>query len=183
MVGFFNNIVSTWTTVMCMCNAFRIQLYWEEGYMWQDVDYEFEQFCMMHTYRGFPGFGTCFYGTSIGWCQDDAVYIAKCTGDRRQKWTFEPLTNGEFQIKALSKGTCMELIDERQIRLRDCDHSNARQRWYTPGSTNDDVKFAISQASSNLCMGQLHHPKSGEVIEMNNCQKSEALSTLFWEID
>ena len=60
---------------MCMCSAFRIQLYWEEGYWWQHVDYEFEEFCWMHSYDGYPGYGKCFYGTNSGDCKEDAVYM------------------------------------------------------------------------------------------------------------
>lgn len=177
---FFNSVAQVVTSVLCLCNSFRIQLYWEQGYMWQEKPYEYDEFCMMHSYRGFPGYGKCYYGQQSGECHDDAVYIAPCNSDLRQQWTFVPLSNGEFQIKALSAGTCMERIDNRRIRLRDCNDSKERQRWYSPGS-DSRIKFALSQSTSNLCLGQLHHPKSGEVVEMTNCRLSEKTQTLYWE--
>ena len=178
---FLNSIGQLVTSVLCMCNAFRIKMHWEDGYMWQGVDYEFEKFCMMHSYRGFPGYGKCFYGTQTGMCEDDAVYVVPCNADLRQKWTFVPSGNGEFQIKALSAGTCLERLDSRRVRLRDCDDSIARQRWYTPGTDFFSTKFAISQSTADGCLGQLHHPKSGEVIELRNCRQSERTQTLYWE--
>ena len=39
------------------------------------VDYEFEEFCWMHSYEGYPGYGKCFYGTNSGDCKEDAVYM------------------------------------------------------------------------------------------------------------
>lgn len=167
---------------MCMCSAFRIQLYWEKGYEWQEVDFEFEQFCMMHSYDGYPGYGKCFYGTKSGACLQDAVYIAPCNSDERQKWTFVNLRNGEFLIKAISTNKCMQRIGRSTIRMRECNSNVRRQRWYTPGTQNDNFKFPLSQANApSICIGQLHHPKSGEVMEMENCKLSEYWDTLFWE--
>ena len=178
---FFNTIGQMFTSVLCMCNAFRIKMHWEQGYMWQEVDYEFEHFCMMHSYRGFPGYGKCFYGSQTGKCEEDAVYVAPCNADFRQQWTFAPLSHGEFQIKALSVGTCLERIDSRRVRLRECDESNVRQRWYTPGTDFFSLKFALSPSTSSGCLGQQHHPKNGEVIELRNCAQSERYQTLYWE--
>lgn len=176
--GFFRN---TLTAVMCMCQAFRVQLYWEQGYIWQDKDYEYEQFCWMHSYDGYPGYGKCYYGTESGPCIEDAVYIAECNHDQRQQWTFVELRNGEFQIKAVSNNKCMERIGWDTIRMRDCNSNTARQRWFAPGASTRDRKFPISQGSSNQCIGQLHHPKSGEELEMEGCKTSLQSDTLYWE--
>jgi hypothetical protein len=178
--NFFRNAM---LRMMCMCDPFRISLYWQQGYMWQEVDYEFQQFCMMHSYEGYPGRGKCYYGAwDAGPCRSDAVYIAECNDDPRQQWTFVNLRNEEFQIKTATENQCMERIGYSTIRLRDCDSNNARQRWYTPAGDTSDRRFAISQAStSNLCIGQLHHPKDGEVVEMENCRTSYWSETLYWE--
>jgi hypothetical protein len=84
-------------------------------------------------------------------------------------------------VKAVAGNKCFERINTWDIRLRTCDSSKSRQRWYTPGADSTDKKFAISQGDSNLCIGQLHHPKDGEVVEMENCRKSSRSDTLFWE--
>ena len=190
MVRIFRN---AWTSLMCACSPFRLQMHWEEGYLWQEQTHEYMKFCMMHSYRGYPGYGRCFYGATndeSGPCLDDAVYIAECNSDRRQQWTFIELRNGQFQIKAVSSGECMEKIDWKTIRMRPCDSSEERQRFREPSPTefkNVDAttpkgdEFIISQGASRLCMGGLHHPKQGEVMEMQYCQNSIKSDTLFWE--
>ena len=105
--AFFQSAI---TALLCMCSAFRVQLYFENGYEWQGKAYEYEQFCWMHSYEGYPGYGKCYYGLDSGPCEADAIYLAECNNDNRQQWTFVELRNEEFQIKAVSNGKCMQRI-------------------------------------------------------------------------
>ena len=195
MTGLFRQ---TWTALTCMCSAFRIQLYWQEGYFWQKQTHEYMEFCMMHSYEGYPGYGRCFYGATndeSGPCQKDAVYIAKCNNDRRQQWTFVELRNRQFQIKAVSSNKCMQKMsdDSRSIRMRNCNANESRQRFRHPANDEfsfiDDTTaksnqaFILSHGASRECVGQLHHPKQGEIIELQNCRSALQSDTLYWEKD
>lgn len=188
----FGILQQAWLTLLCMCSPVQIKMYWEEGYWWQNVDYQFMEFCMMHSYDGYPGYGRCFYGAGsdqAGPCLEDAVFIAECDNrEQRQQWTFVNLRNGEFQIKAVTTGQCMEKEGWKNIRMRPCDATIERQRFFQPGmstttggSPMDATKFIVSQGASRLVMGTLHHPKQGEVVEMTPRQESINSDTLYWE--
>lgn len=165
------------TSVLCLCSTFKIQLYWEDGYNWQERDYEFTRFCWTRNYFGLKSWGFCHYGQSFGLCWPDAVYIARCAvEDTRQMWTFVELRGGEFQIKAPTTHTCLERINSSDLRMRMCDSSNERQRFR---GSQGARKFSISQGGR--CLGQKHHPKNGEVIEMESCSTLRKDQTLYWE--
>lgn len=155
------------TSVLCLCSTFRIQMYWQEGYTWQERDYEFTKFCWTRNYLGLKSFGLCWYGRRPGLCWPDAVYIARChIEDTRQMWTFVELRDGEFQIKAPTTHTCLERVSNNDVRLRICNSSNEKQRFR--GSTNSR-KFSLSQGGR--CLGQKHHPKNGEVSSIVNSEE------------
>ena len=196
------------TSLLCLCSTFQIQMYWEDGYTWQERDYEFTKFCWTRNYMGLKSWGICYYGRRIGLCWPDAVYIAKCgLEDTRQMWTFKELRGGEFQIKAPTQPMCLERINSNDVRMRICDSSNESQRF---SGNSGSRKFSISQGGR--CLGQKHHPKNGEVgfcswtnvslneqfvnvstisylfgvstfqvIEMESCNTLKQDQTLYWE--
>lgn len=166
------------TSILCLCSTFKIQLYWEDGYNWQERDYEFTRFCWTRNYVGIKSWGFCYnYGNRIGLCWPDAVYISRCAiEDTRQMWTFVHLRGGQFQIKAPTQPMCLERINNNDLRMRWCDSNNSNQRF--SGSTSSS-RFSISH--NGQCLGQKHHPKNGEVIEMESCGTLRQDDTLYWE--
>jgi len=95
-------------------DAFRLKLYWEEGYRWQNETFErtcsfapcfvldFHQsihsltsflflgeWCMIHDFDGYPGTGVCWYGDDKRDCLSEQLYMGKCLRyDLRQYYTF-----------------------------------------------------------------------------------------------
>lgn len=163
--------------MLCLCSTFKIQMYWESGYTWQERSREGIPFCWTRNYVGLKSWGLCWYGSRIGLCWPDAVYISRCNiEDTRQMWTFVQLRGGEFQIKAPTQHTCLERVSNNDVRMRFCNSRNEKQRF--SGSTNAR-KFSISQGGR--CVGQKHHPKNGEVLEMESCNTLKKDQTLYFE--
>ncbi|CAB9522352.1 expressed unknown protein [Seminavis robusta] len=169
------------TSLLCFCSTFKIKMYFGDNYSWQGRDYEFKEFCWTRNYLGLKSFGVCWYGNRMfGPCLPDAVYITRCkVDDPRQMWTFEDVNGGEFLVKSPGTGTCLERINNNAVRMRICDRSNPTQRFYTSHGSRSSEKFSISQ--SGKCLGQKHHPKKGEVIEMESCNTLLKDDTLFVE--
>jgi hypothetical protein len=156
------------SSLLCMCSTFTIQMYWERGYNWQGREFEINSFCWTRHYFGLKSLGVCYYSGRIGLCWPDAVYITTCKlEDPGQMWTFTDLRSGEYQIRAPATGLCLERITRNGLRMRPCDSSNSKQRFYTPSGSRRSNKFSIGQ--DGMCLGQDHHPKNGEVIEMEDC--------------
>ena len=164
------------TSVLCLCSTFKIQMYWEYGYKWQERDVQVVPFCWTRNYYGLKSWGVCFYNNNrMGFCWPDAVYVASChVEDTRQMWTFVNLRGGQFLIKAPTTNMCMERVTSNSVRMRWCDSSNSRQRW--SGNTSNR-RFSISQ--NGQCLGQKHHPKNGEIVEMESCGTLQEDDTLY----
>jgi len=159
-----------------MCATFKIQMYFGPGYEWQGRTYEFEEFCWMRNYFGINSWGLCFYNSRRwGLCWPDAVYVASCrVEDMRQLWTFVDVGGGEFLIKNPNQLQCLENTSGKAVRMRLCDRSNPNQRF--TGSTGSS-RFAISH--NGRCLGQDHHPKDGEVVELSSCDTLQQDDTLY----
>jgi hypothetical protein len=177
-----NNIFSqssSANTYPSKSEAFRLKLYWENGYYWQESDRELE-FCMMYSYRA----NTCWYGLRRETCDMDKVYISECSDDPRQTFSFEYLPGNRkevlIQIGNGLHNTCLERSG-RDIALAWCDSTSPLQRWYSPNGDFDSYRFEISQYDySSQCVTQAHHPKEGEVVELHSCRGSRRDQTSFW---
>lgn len=170
-------LTNIFTSVLCLCSTFKIQMYWQQGYTWQEQDTEFQEFCWMRNYFGLSSFGICWYGQRWGVCWPDAVYISRCRLEEpRQMWTFVDLRAGEFLIKAPTRNQCLQRTYGNNVRMRLCNPFNDDQRW--EGSTSKN-RFSVSQGGK--CLGQKHHPKNGEVIELASCNTLLKDETLYVE--
>lgn len=162
---------------------FRLKLYWQSGYFWQEERRE-RKWCAMYKYKGLPGNGLCWYAnTKRLRCRNDQLYIAKCSNHINQKFKFIKLSNNEVQITlANGEDLCFQRSD-RQIYLRPCNAKEERQRWFSPKGSFDGPRFELSQRSfSSQCITQNHHPKAGEVVELHSCKaaRSKHHETSFW---
>lgn len=151
--------------------SFRLKMYWEDGYMWQDSPDETE-WCATFDYDGYPGTGQCWYGDETERCNPEEMYIADCRKDLRQAFVFVPVSSDEVLVQ-LGNGDdrCWER-DGRAVLLRPCDPINPLQRWYPlNGSFQSGDKFELSQKDFDTqCVANAHHPKPGEVVEMHFCE-------------
>ena len=145
-------LTNIFTSVLCLCSSFKIQMYWQQGYNWQERDTEFQEFCWQRNYFGISSWGICHYGQRWGLCWPDAVYISRCRLEEpRQMWTFVDLRGGNFLVKAPTRNQCLQRIGGRVVRMRICNAFNENQHF--SGSKNNN-RFAIEQ--NGRCLGQNH---------------------------
>ncbi|CAB9509452.1 expressed unknown protein [Seminavis robusta] len=174
---------------------FRLKLYWEEGYHWQNETFE-REWCMMYDYQGYPGTGLCWVGDDAVNCDQDQVYVGKCIQDERMWFTFVNVSDAPVEIskqpsfideRLIMTGDnerCLTRYD-REIWLESCDPDNFRQRWIALNGNFDGEEFEISQRGfTHQCVTNDHHPKSGEVVELHDCEASRAYDsqTSFWNL-
>ena len=149
---------------------FRIKLYWEEGYYWQEEDFE-RPWCL----RCKDNFN-CKEG--------EKLYLGYCG-----KWSksaffkFFPVDGGS-KVQIVMKNLfddplCIER-NHRQIRLQKCDFSNEFQHWIV--GTSDVRRFEIIQNVGGVqwCLSNHHHPKCGEEVEIFRCSQVQGWSTGLW---
>jgi len=173
--------------------SFRLKLYWEEGYMWQESPLE-SFWCVTRSYEGVDKKERCWYGLDLEKCQEDQLYIATCSSsDIRQGFVFLPTTisgNAEILIQVAAPPSdgmyvnqCLQR-DGTQIYLQTCDETIAEQRFFAPnGSFADGDKFELSQIGrESQCVSNDHHPKAGEVLETHSCEgiRAPESQTSYW---
>jgi hypothetical protein len=156
--------------------TFTLRLYWERGYCWQeDCDEIF--WCAYYNYdRSY-----CYYNNEEDDdCEEDRMYIDSCNFDEYwdHKFRFLFLDGGEAMIQTEFGNNCWARYG-RRIYLETCENSS-RQRWYAPNGSFSGSRFEISQAGTDLCVSQNHHPKQREVIEMHTCEDARDDDTSYW---
>jgi hypothetical protein len=152
-------------------SAFRLKLYWELGYDWQEEFWE-QEWCM-----------ECD-GTS---CQEgDEMFLRTCDDDNTW-FVYQPVTaaavNGTVLFQIANTNLCLEWVDARDIRVRTCNATIRRQQFRAlNGSFGPGGKFEIvtARGGDDGCLSQHHHPKDGEKIFRANCARFRTYGTSFW---
>ena len=146
-------------------DRFRLKLYWQEGYFWQEETRE-RKWCMKCRSNG------CSNG--------EKLYIETCGGSS-QYFNFVYLnSSGEVQIKLDGQNLCLERTS-KDIRLYSCDENDPKQRWFAKRGDFDGDKFEISQRTySDYCITQRHHPKADEEVELEPCTLARTSDTSQW---
>jgi hypothetical protein len=141
--------------------GFRLRLYWEDGYYWQESHSE-KKYCMQCD------------GSSCG--DGDKVRIQTCGGDNT-KFEFYKRSGGEANIRDTKSSRCMR-VEGGKIRMRDCDSGDSKQRFTGSFSSS---KFEIHpQDDSDKCVTQQHHPKPGEELIIDKCSTARGDETSYW---
>ncbi len=144
---------------------FKLKMYWEEGYFWQEERFE-RKWCMRC--RG----GSCSTG--------EKLYIEECDDSGVEKFDFDYVSNDEVLIKINGSNNCLERAG-RDIFVRSCDSGKSLQRWWAKTGDFDESRFEISQlGATNLCVTQRHHPKPDEEVELEPCTQARESDTSFW---
>lgn len=144
---------------------FKLKMYWEEGYFWQEESFE-RKWCMRC--RG----GSCGTG--------DKLYIENCSDDGVERFDFDYINSDEVLIKLHGTDRCLERAG-RDIYIRSCNSGNSLQRWWAKTGEFDEYRFEISQlTATNLCVTQRHHPKPDEEVELEPCETARSSDTSFW---
>ena len=135
---------------------YRLRLYWEDGYYWQE-SYDEMFFCMVSS--------------------GDKVKIETC-GSGNTRWEIVPLSGQGDQIRKSGSNQCIELIGSRAIALRGCDASVTRQRWMAVMGAFNDYRFDIRPVRDLAkCLTQHHHPKPGEDVFAEFCSTAHQHTT------
>jgi hypothetical protein len=143
---------------------FRIKLYWQEGYYWQEESFE-RKFCMKCK-------NECFEGNRL--------YITECSSYSSHFDYVEVGSSAEVLIKVSGKDLCFERAN-RVVSLATCNETLPTQRWFAKDGSFEGDKVEISQRGfENFCMTQHHHPKHGEEIYMDRCANAIRDNTQFW---
>jgi hypothetical protein len=146
---------------------FNLKLYWEEGYFWQEERIE-RKWCMQ-----------CRGGCRIG----KDLKIVDCDGGRRgnpDNFRFIQHSGGEIQIQEDSSELCFQRSG-RDISLQRCNSGNSNQRWVATSGGFGGRRFQISpKGRRGDCVTQRHHPKDGEIVEIEPCATAQKGDTSFW---
>ena len=170
--------------VQNITNPFRLKLYWQEDYFWQESHVE-TFWCMQCRHRN------CQNGFNI--------FITYCA-EWNQHFIFEPLheDSNEFLIR-LSKSAsemaldgadwsdsaddlCFERVNSTDINMASCNRNRRRQLFKIQnGSSFSENRFEITQPGfEDYCITQRHHPKDDEVIVMEPCYTARVGQTSYW---
>jgi hypothetical protein len=119
---------------------FRLKIYWEEGYLWQNETFERKcrdvtalvietmliqltglnmiavfsagEWCMIYDYQGYPGTGLCWLADKDIDCDQDRAFVGKCLDNEPRMWfTFVNVSTSVLVEKSL--------VDERLIMTGD----------------------------------------------------------------
>jgi hypothetical protein len=156
-------------------DAFRLKLYWEDGYYWQEETFE----------RPW-----CVRCTSLGCQVDGAMIIVNCDNDGNHgepdlfRFLQLPSTDGTatFQIQEITSELCFQRTQDRQISLQPCQAELLRQQFFSSGgNVAIGDRFQMQPLDyPGFCVTQDHHPKYGEFLELQSCPYAEYSETSYW---
>ena len=143
-------------------NPFRLRMYWERGYNWQNSSSP-KYWCMECS-------GNCSSGSKL--------YIRKCSQTNRQKFVSVDSTIRFAPNKSLCV-TASGYGSRNPIRLRQC-NGGRNQNFH---GVQREGKFELRpSANPNRCISQHHHPKDKEQLYPESCTKTTATKTTYWQV-
>jgi hypothetical protein len=141
--------------------GFRIKMWWQEGYYWQEESFE-RKWC-------FQCRSSCNVGVEIA--------IRECSNSNTK---FQFVGSGQVQVKVVDKDLCMELMsDNVKITLQKCSSSSRQKFTDGPGDFNGQ-KFELQTVAVAGCLSQPHHPRDGEIIRRQGCDGARADTTSYF---
>jgi hypothetical protein len=177
-------------------SSFRLRLYWEVGYYWQET-YDETYWCME------CGDNTCTLGNEIyiEWCATDGS-----RNNNNQQWLLVGNAARSTIRPVVDTNLCITVIgyDEgNPLRLYNCndndDDNNTNQLFSIVGlpttaasttrnndndndnNDHNDDKFEIKPINNNnLCISQMHHPKKMERLYPEDCISAHNDDTGYW---
>lgn len=170
--------------------SFRLKLYWQEGYYWQEETFE-RNWCMrcldnQHCQVGEPLFlGDCgnwhrsayfdfvYFGNNV-------VQIELILAEEEEEVNGNTHDDDDNNNKL-----CLERTGSRQVTLQECDVENSKQHWKASLGSFTGNRFEISQTlfgGVEYCLTNHHHPKYGERLELYTCEETRRDTTNFWNV-
>ena len=146
--------------------GFRLKLYWETGYYWQEEVTE-KFWCMSCPSGECKRYDNMVLRDCEKKTDRDAQFVVTSAGKGHQ---FR-VTNSNLCLKKNSQG--------RAIKLEPCDEEDILQQF--DGFKSDGGKFDLKPSTSTKrCLSQHHHPKKGEVVYAETCFKAHRVDTGYW---
>lgn len=152
--------------------SFRLKLYWEEGYFWQEKTEE-RWWCM-----------SC--GES-GVCEvDSKMQLRNCkVKDDNLDALFSITSYGDAgdQFRVTDSDLCLQKMgDTRAIKLKPCMNANRKNlSLQLFKGFNPDEKFDLRPSGyMDRCLSNHHHPKAREIIYAETCEKAHRPDTAYW---
>lgn len=152
-------------------DAFGLHIYWEEGYFWQEETIE-RKWCL----RCESSREECEPGRR--------VFLTECDTSEISQFEFLTAPNGAFFIKLTTNDLCLEVPQDTQDRLlmQWCDPNNEYQTFVAgDGAAEWGDRFEIHPSwASNMCVTNTHHPKFGESLYLNSCERARRDTISYW---
>lgn len=146
---------------------FSIKMYWENGYNWQQESFE-RKWCIK------CGGQVCD--------PNDELFITEC-GRQDVKFIFVNYRNDDStQIKLSGTNFCLQVQKDniRPFVIDNCDTNNAGQYFYSGIGNFIGNRFEIMSTYIPGCISINHHPKSGEVMKVQDCDLLRYDTTSFY---
>lgn len=145
-------------------SSFRIKMYWEKGYYWQEETFD-RKWCVECRRE-------CNDGVELA--------IHECNKERNTRFQFVTTSgSSEVQIKVSGMDLCWSLVGRATIKLRACDSTNDRQKFTAGAGDFNGKRFEISPIWGG-CLSQDHHPRDGEVLYKQGCDRPRYDTTSFF---
>ena len=167
---FVHSLVSyPYTTNRSIEVGVRLKLYWQTGYYWQENTEE-TWWCM-----------SCPDGV----CKlNDKLELRNCKRKSSDDAMFVVQSHGKgHQYRVTGTDLCMmKMFSRRAIKLKTCTTKGKR----FPLQLFDDFKangekFDLRPVKyTSRCLSNHHHPKAGEQIYAETCQKAHKTKTGYW---
>lgn len=128
----------------------------------------------------------CMQCASGDLCEvDDELSMETCTNDKSTWFVFENLaaSNNSTQIRVALTNLCMELEaleGRRLVRIRPCDSAIENQVFHAGDQLFTDDFFEIQTTVVDGCLTQEHHPRGGELVYRQECERPRRDNTNYW---
>ena len=183
---------------------FRLRLYWEDGYTWQESTEE-TYWC-----ADCLPYGHCYNGATmyITWCQywnkrflfesvrsdddddddEEVLFLIRIIDGYyyEEKDDADEDEDGEANLKWYGQ-YCLQsstATDSKDIFVVHCNRDIPGQLWKPQSGSSfsdTDSGFEITQSGKeDLCITQRHHPKQGESIKLESCETARNSQTSKW---
>ena len=154
-----------------------LKLYWELGYFWQEETIE-REWCIACD-------GGCSEGNKLRTTPCNSTSLPPAQMIINQDIIIPANVPVDLvQIEVAGTGLCMEAVPENDvIFLSSCrNFIQSRNQWFYGYNETHVDRFEIRPFVENdQCVTQLHHPKDGEEIIIQICEKSRIDNTTYWE--
>jgi len=187
--------------------SYRVRLYWEQGYKWQDDPLE-KFFCWACAKcRECTPFIQDRTSDCVDlrcdlqhYCHEGmSIAVTDCdpnqSSDKSTAFSFLPGRSGLFdndlkggQIQVHNTNLCLSQSGVRYIELETCDASKIEQRFLGFESNEGAMEFSPVNTTMKdgkmveQCITMHHHPRLGERVYVEKCKLARSSYTSLWDL-